>query len=150
MSCAQAHWVGPKPIRRVMKVKLHKPTMAIGYSLRACAHDMLIPPIQVEVTLYLGQNRYRKPRCRIGLLEVHFCVKKVQETLISIVKSIILHCGKNLGCKMLWSEICQKCPLDNRKCVGIWGFPSLPDPTRELTALPRPISWKGMGVAPLP
>src|SRR6218665_1042292 len=26
-------------------------------------------PIQVEVTLYLGQNRYRKPRCRIGLLQ---------------------------------------------------------------------------------
>src|SRR6218665_1001806 len=35
----------------------------------ACAHDMSIRPIQVEVNLYLGQNRYRKPRCRIGLLE---------------------------------------------------------------------------------
>src|SRR6218665_1990199 len=33
----------------------------------ACAHGMLIRPIQVEVILYLGQNRYRKPRCRIGL-----------------------------------------------------------------------------------
>jgi len=32
--------------------------MAIGYSLRSlCAQDMLIRPIQVEVTLYLGQNR---------------------------------------------------------------------------------------------
>src|SRR6218665_1306776 len=30
MSCAQAHWVGSKPIRRVMQLKLHKPTMAIG------------------------------------------------------------------------------------------------------------------------
>src|SRR6218665_3132011 len=29
---------------------------------------MSIRPIRVEVTLYLGQNRYRKPRCRIGLL----------------------------------------------------------------------------------
>src|SRR6218665_2165569 len=28
MSCAQAHWVGSKPIRRVMQLKLHKPTMA--------------------------------------------------------------------------------------------------------------------------
>src|SRR6218665_917598 len=34
----------------------------------ACAHDMSIRSIQVEVTLYLGQNRWRKPRCRIGLL----------------------------------------------------------------------------------
>src|SRR6218665_3604749 len=34
-----------------------------------CAHDMSIRPIQVEVILYLGQNRYRKPRCRIGLLQ---------------------------------------------------------------------------------
>src|SRR6218665_58148 len=34
----------------------------------ACAHDMSIRPIQVEVTLYLGQNRYWKPKCRIGLL----------------------------------------------------------------------------------
>ena len=37
ISCAQAHWVGSKPIRRVMQLKLHKPTMAIGYSLRMCA-----------------------------------------------------------------------------------------------------------------
>ena len=38
MSCAQAHWVGLiKPIQRVMQLKLHKPTMAIGYSLRMCA-----------------------------------------------------------------------------------------------------------------
>jgi len=32
MSCAQAHWVGSKPIRRVIELKLHKPTMVIGYS----------------------------------------------------------------------------------------------------------------------
>ena len=34
MFCAQAHWVGSKPIglRKVMQLKLHKPTMAIGYS----------------------------------------------------------------------------------------------------------------------
>src|SRR6218665_1167921 len=37
----------------------------------ACAHDRLTRPIQVEVTLYLCQNRYRKPRCRIGLLYAH-------------------------------------------------------------------------------
>src|SRR6218665_1231091 len=37
MSCAQAHCVGSKPIRRVKRLKLHKPTMAIGYSLRMCA-----------------------------------------------------------------------------------------------------------------
>ena|SRR6218665_213540 len=30
MPCAQAHWVGLKPIRRVMQLKLHKPTMVIG------------------------------------------------------------------------------------------------------------------------
>jgi len=36
MLCAQAHWVGSKPIRKVMYLKLHKPTMAIGYSLRMC------------------------------------------------------------------------------------------------------------------
>jgi len=35
MSFAQTHWVGSK--RRVMQLKLHKPTMAIGYSLRMCA-----------------------------------------------------------------------------------------------------------------
>jgi len=40
MSCAQAHWVGSKPIRRVMQLKLHKPTMAIGYSLRMCARHV--------------------------------------------------------------------------------------------------------------
>src|SRR6218665_1169249 len=37
MSCAQAHWVRSKPIFRVMQLKLHEPTMAIGYSLRMCA-----------------------------------------------------------------------------------------------------------------
>src|SRR6218665_1288051 len=37
MSCAQAHRVGSKPIRRVMQLKLHQPTMAIGYSLRMCS-----------------------------------------------------------------------------------------------------------------
>jgi len=34
MSCAPAHWVGSKPIRRVMQLKLHKPTMAIGYGIQ--------------------------------------------------------------------------------------------------------------------
>ena len=51
MSCAQAHWVLSKPIRIVMQLKLHKPTMAIGSSLRMCAQNV-IRPIQVEVTLY--------------------------------------------------------------------------------------------------
>src|SRR6218665_1756757 len=40
MSCAQAHWVGSKPIRRAMQLKIHKPTMAIGYSLRICARHV--------------------------------------------------------------------------------------------------------------
>src|SRR6218665_1006728 len=40
MPCEQAHWVGSKPIRRVMQLKLHKPTMAIGYSLRMCARHV--------------------------------------------------------------------------------------------------------------
>src|SRR6218665_437430 len=40
MSCAQAHWVGSKPIRRVMQLELHKPTMAIGSSLRICAQNV--------------------------------------------------------------------------------------------------------------
>ena len=36
LSCAQAHWVGSKPILtcRVMQLKLYKPTMATRYSLR--------------------------------------------------------------------------------------------------------------------
>jgi len=40
MSCAQAHWVRSKPIFRVMQLKLHVPTMAIGYSLRMCARHV--------------------------------------------------------------------------------------------------------------
>src|SRR6218665_1086225 len=40
MSCTQAHWVRSKPICRVMQLKLHKPTMAIGYSLRMCARHV--------------------------------------------------------------------------------------------------------------
>src|SRR6218665_1578425 len=40
MSCSQAHWVGSRPIRRVMQLKPHKPTMAIGYSLRMCARHV--------------------------------------------------------------------------------------------------------------
>src|SRR6218665_1957876 len=40
MSCAQAHWVGSKPIHRVMQLKLHKPAMAIGYSLRMCTRHV--------------------------------------------------------------------------------------------------------------
>src|SRR6218665_1997572 len=69
MSCAQAHWIVSKPTRRIMQLKLHKPAMAIGYTHCACAHDMSIRPIEIEVTLHLGQNRYRKPRCRIGLYQ---------------------------------------------------------------------------------
>src|SRR6218665_3048824 len=40
MLWAQAHWVGSKPIRRVMQLKHHKPAMAIGYSLRMCARHV--------------------------------------------------------------------------------------------------------------
>jgi len=40
MSCAQAHWVGSNPIHRVLKLQLHKPTMAIGHSLRMCTRHV--------------------------------------------------------------------------------------------------------------
>src|SRR6218665_3885208 len=40
LSCAQAHWVRSKPILRVMQLKLHEPTMAIGYSLRMCVRHV--------------------------------------------------------------------------------------------------------------
>src|SRR6218665_3720741 len=40
MSCAHAHLVGSKPIRRVVQLKLHKPTMAVGYSLSMCARHV--------------------------------------------------------------------------------------------------------------
>jgi len=56
-------------------------------------------PIQVEVTLYLGQNRYRKPRCRIGLLVdptdqviVIPSLRKVRDDrAVSIVVTSLLH-----------------------------------------------------------
>jgi len=37
-------------------MKLHKPTIASYPTHCACAYDMSIRPIQVEVTLYLGQT----------------------------------------------------------------------------------------------
>src|SRR6218665_3520795 len=40
MSCAQAHRVGSKSISRAMQLKLHKPTMAIDYSLLMCARHV--------------------------------------------------------------------------------------------------------------
>jgi len=40
----------------VMQLKLHKPTMTIAIHC-SCAHKMSIRPIQVEVSLYLGQHR---------------------------------------------------------------------------------------------
>ena len=40
MSCEQVQWVRSKPILRVMRLKLHEPTMAIGYSLRMCARHV--------------------------------------------------------------------------------------------------------------
>src|SRR6218665_3970670 len=40
MSYAQAHWVGSKSLHRVMQLKLHKPTMAIGYLLLVCARHV--------------------------------------------------------------------------------------------------------------
>src|SRR6218665_866978 len=40
MSCAQAHWVRSKAILRVMQLKLHEATMAIGCSLRMCARHV--------------------------------------------------------------------------------------------------------------
>src|SRR6218665_3035323 len=68
LSCAQARWFGSKPIHRVMQLKLHKPTIHCER-----AHNMSIRPIQLDVTLYLGQNRSRKPRCRIGLFNSVIC-----------------------------------------------------------------------------
>src|SRR6218665_3048057 len=68
MSCAQAHWVGSKSIGRIMQLKLHKPTIAIGYSLQICAQhvDSTNPgPINV---VFRTKKRYQKPRCRIGSL----------------------------------------------------------------------------------
>jgi len=50
-----------------MQQKLHKPTVTDNGHWLLTSHDLTIRPIQVQVTLYLGQNRYRKPRCRIGL-----------------------------------------------------------------------------------
>jgi len=50
-----------------MQLKLHKPTMTIGYSLRMCARYVNSTNPGRSIPLYLGQNRYRKPRCRIGL-----------------------------------------------------------------------------------
>jgi len=40
---AQTHWVRSKPILRVMQLKLYKPTMAIGHSLRARFADLTNP-----------------------------------------------------------------------------------------------------------
>src|SRR6218665_985527 len=40
MSYVQAHWVGSKSLHRLMQLKLHKPTMAIGYSLLMCARHV--------------------------------------------------------------------------------------------------------------
>src|SRR6218665_1255166 len=55
----------------------------------AYAHGMSIRPIQVEITLYLGQNRYRKPRCRIGLFLFHtVCAFSDYESLASVTASV--------------------------------------------------------------
>jgi len=45
-------------------MKLQKPTIGNDTTHCACAHDMSIRPIQVEVTLCLGQT---DPGSRIGL-----------------------------------------------------------------------------------
>jgi len=72
MSWPQAHWVGSKPIRRdgrVMQLKLHKPTMAIGYLLRMCArHVDSTNPGRSNLIFRSKPIGYWKPRCRIGLL----------------------------------------------------------------------------------
>ena len=39
-----------------LPIKFHKPTIASDATHCACAHDMSIRPIQVEITLYLGQT----------------------------------------------------------------------------------------------
>ena len=39
-------WISP--------IKVHKPTIASDQTLCACAHDMTIRPIQIEVTMYLN------------------------------------------------------------------------------------------------
>jgi len=50
---AQAHRVVSKPIRNSNFINRQWPLA----SHCACAHDISIRPIQVEVTLYLGQTR---------------------------------------------------------------------------------------------
>src|SRR6218665_2788001 len=40
MTCSQAHWARSKPIFRVMQLKLHEPTLAIGYLLCMCARHV--------------------------------------------------------------------------------------------------------------
>src|SRR6218665_1208658 len=71
MSCAQALWVRSKPILRVMQLKLHKPIMAIGHSLRMCARlaDSTNPGLCNKL---FRSKPIRKLRCRIGLLSVAF------------------------------------------------------------------------------
>jgi len=56
MSCAQAHWIGSKLIRKVMQLKLHKSTMAIGYLLRMCARqvDSTNPEFKCSIELKLA------------------------------------------------------------------------------------------------
>jgi len=66
MSCAQAHRARSKPILRVMQLKLHKPTMAIGHSLRMCAR--LADSTNAGRCNKLFRSKpIRKLRCRIGL-----------------------------------------------------------------------------------
>ena len=69
MSCAQVHRVRWKPIGllRVMQLKLHKPTMAIGHSLRMCAR-LADSPNPGRCNKLFRSKPIRKPRCRIGLL----------------------------------------------------------------------------------
>jgi len=59
--CAQAHWVRSKPILKVMQLKLHEPTMAIGYSLRMCArHFDSTNPGRSNLVFSIGVNQQLK------------------------------------------------------------------------------------------
>ena len=48
MSCAQAHWVGSKPIRRVVQLKLHRYQAAIPRG-----RDSQGPPFPASVVIFI-------------------------------------------------------------------------------------------------
>ena len=65
--------------------------MAIGHSLRnqcACAHNLPIRPIQVDVTNYLGQNRF-------GSWDVESAYKNAMHHYRRLIKLAAADCGQD-------------------------------------------------------